>query len=101
MIRIEQYQPPSAAELAQLKAHLNLTSQQMADLVGLAGGSQWRKYTGGVEPRTMGQHMHFYLAALLTLEPDQLQQIYACMRHHGATVDQVAGIRPSSPRVVK
>lgn len=86
MIRIEHYQPPSAAEFAQLKANLKLTSQQMADLVGLAGGAQWRKYTGGAEPRTMGQHMHFYLAALLTLKDDQLEQVYACMRDHGATI---------------
>jgi len=39
MTPIEHYQPPSAAELAQLKARLKLMSQQMADLVGLAGGS--------------------------------------------------------------
>jgi len=38
MTPIEHYQPPGAAELAQLK-RLKLTSQQMADLVGLAGGS--------------------------------------------------------------
>jgi hypothetical protein len=30
MTPIEHYQPPSAAELAQLKARLTLTSQQMA-----------------------------------------------------------------------
>ena len=39
MTPIEHYQPPSAAKLAQLKARLKLMSQQMADLVGLAGGS--------------------------------------------------------------
>ncbi|NBB09523.1 XRE family transcriptional regulator [Pseudomonas sp. SLFW] len=98
MIRIQYYQPPSAAELAQLKARLNLTSQQMADLVGLAGGSQWRKYTGGVEPRTLGQHMHFYLSALLTLDDEQLESVYACMRDHGATFDETPTLhRSQSP----
>lgn len=96
MIRIEHYQPPTASELAQLKARLKLTSQQMADLAGLAGGAQWRKYTGGAEPRTMGQHMHFYFAALLTLEDDQLERVYACMRDHGAAVDEVHGRLASS-----
>lgn len=89
MTRIEHYQPPSAAALAQLKARLKLTSQQMADLAGLAGGAQWRKYTGGAEPRTLGQHMHFYLAAVLTLDDDQLQRVYACMRDHGAHLDEI------------
>jgi hypothetical protein len=98
MNRIEQYQPPSAAELAQLKARLKFTSQQMADLVGLAGGSQWRKYTGGVDPRTLGQHMHFYLAALLTLNDEQLQRVYDCMRDHGAMVEEISDTGLASAR---
>jgi hypothetical protein len=101
MTPIEHYQPPSAAELAQLKVRLKLTSQQMADLVGLAGGAQWRKYTGGAEPRTMGQHMHFYLAALLTLDDAQLNRIFGCMREHGATVEASAGLVQSSSPIAQ
>lgn len=39
---IEQYSPPSADALARLKIDLGYTSQQMAELVGLAQGGQWR-----------------------------------------------------------
>ena len=59
MKNIEAYTPPSAVALARLKQSLGYTSQQMADITGLAQGGQWRKYTGGGTPRTMGMHMHF------------------------------------------
>ena len=87
MKRIEHYSPPSAESLARLKKELGYTSQQMADLAGLAQGGQWRKYTGGSEPRTLGQHMHFYMAALLTLSDDELDRVYAKMRDHGADLE--------------
>jgi len=83
---IEQYIPPSADALARLKAALGYTSQQMADLVGLAQGGQWRKYTGGAEPRTLGVHMHFYLAALLSLTEAELARVLDTMREQGAVV---------------
>ncbi|WP_434695474.1 hypothetical protein J3P89_20125 [Pseudomonas sp. Z1-14] len=41
MKTIEQYSPPSADALARLKINLGYTSQQMAELVGLAQGSGW------------------------------------------------------------
>ncbi|WP_458129589.1 hypothetical protein [Pseudomonas sp. Z2-11] len=47
MKTIEQYSSPSADALARLKINLGYTSQQMAELVGLAQGGQWGKYTGG------------------------------------------------------
>ncbi|WP_434569320.1 hypothetical protein [Pseudomonas sp. Z3-8] len=47
MKTIEQYSPPSADALARLKINLGYTRQQMAELVGLAQGGQWGKYTGG------------------------------------------------------
>jgi hypothetical protein len=87
MKRIENYSPPSAESLAQLKKDLDYTSQQMADLSGLAQGGQWRKYTGGSDPRTLGQHMHFYMAALLTLNDDELDRIADTMRAQGAVVE--------------
>lgn len=84
---IDHYTPPSPADLARLKDELGFTSEQMARLAGLAQGGQWRKYTGTQSPRIMGPHMHFYMAALLTLEHDQLERVFACMREHGANLE--------------
>ncbi|MFD2407243.1 XRE family transcriptional regulator [Azorhizophilus paspali] len=80
---IDHYAPPTPADLSRLKDQLGFTSEQMARLAGLAQGGQWRKYTGTQTPRVMGQHMHFYMAALLTLPPDQLERVFDCMREQG------------------
>ncbi|MEA9996441.1 XRE family transcriptional regulator [Pseudomonas sp. AA4] len=95
MKRIEYYAPPSAEDLARLKTALGFTSIQMADLAGLAKGSQWRKYTGRTEDRTMGLHMHFYMAALLTLSDADLARIATTMREQGAAVE--LGPLPAGP----
>ncbi|NPZ19496.1 XRE family transcriptional regulator [Pseudomonas aeruginosa] len=87
MKRIDHYLPPTPAELAQLKDTLGLSSDQMAKLAGLAQGGQWRKYTGTSSPRTLGQHMHFYMAALLTLPEDQLARVFETMREQGASLE--------------
>lgn len=87
MKRIQHYDPPSVGDLARLKDELNFTSTQMADLAGLAQGAQWRKYTGGMQPRELSQHMHFYMAALLTLSEDELGRVIDCMRSQGAEVE--------------
>lgn len=86
MKTIEDYTPPSADALASLKHTLGYTSQQMADITGLAQGGQWRKYTGGATPRSMGMHMHFYMAALLTLPEAEVTRIVELMREQGADV---------------
>ncbi len=87
MKRIERYTPPSAKALARLKTELNFTSPQMADLAGLAQGAQWRKYTGGQEPRALGMQMHFYMAALLTLSEAELMRVVDTMREQGAALE--------------
>jgi hypothetical protein len=84
---IDQYTPPSAADLVRLKNDLGCTSEQMAELAGLAQGGQWRKYTGGATPRTLGVHMHFCMAALLTLDDSELARVMAAMREQGAIVE--------------
>jgi hypothetical protein len=81
------YAPPSAADLRRLKDDLDKTSEQMADLFALAGGQQWRKYTGGESPRVMGEDRLFYAAARLALTDDELARVYAKMRAIGATLD--------------
>lgn len=84
---IDRYTAPSATDLARLKTDLGCTSEQMAELAGLAQGGQWRKYTGGATPRTLGVHMHFCMAALLTLSDAELARVLAAMREQGAMVD--------------
>lgn len=91
MIKIDRYVPPAPDALARLKDDLGVTSQAMAEMTGLAQGQQWRKYTGGNAPRAMGMHMHFYLAALLTLSDAELAKVMATMREHGATVEPGEG----------
>lgn len=92
MQRIKHYQPPTTEDLAQLKAQLKAagmkaTGDEMADLAGLSDGRQWRKYTGGAQPRELSAQMLFFIAARLTLSDDQLQTVYAKMREIGATLD--------------
>ncbi len=88
---IEHYTPPAPADLARLKDALDLTSEGMAALAGLAQGGQWRKYTGGKEPRELGKLMHFYMAALLTLDDAELARVFEAMREQGAQVETVPG----------
>lgn len=50
---------------------------------------------GGVAARELSLHMHFYMAALLTLSDEELSRIVDCMRAHGAEVE--LGPLPSGP----
>lgn len=81
---IEEYVPPTPAELADLKRRLGQTSNGMAKLCYLSQGGQWRRYTGVSSERPFGALMHFYLAALRTLPPEQIEQVFATMREDGA-----------------
>jgi hypothetical protein len=58
---IDDYTPPTPGELEALKEQLGYTGNQMADLAGVASNSQWRKYTGGAEPRAMSPHILFFI----------------------------------------
>lgn len=81
------YTPPTAADLNELKARLGYTGTQMADLVSVASNSQWRKYTGGADPRALNMHMCFFMAARLSLPPETLRQIGQKMQEIGAEID--------------
>lgn len=85
-----EYSPPSTSDLAKLKERLGLTGEQMAELAGVAGGQQWRKYTGGADPRNLGIHICFFMAARLALSPEDLAKVTAKMREIGACVGEVA-----------
>ena len=80
------YTPPSTNDLAKLKEQLGMTGEQMAELASVAGGQQWRKYTGGADPRSLGLHMCFFMAARLALSPNELAKVAAKMRDIGAEV---------------
>ncbi|MEJ1391692.1 MAG: hypothetical protein RPU34_12495 [Candidatus Sedimenticola sp. (ex Thyasira tokunagai)] len=58
----------------------------MADFVNVAGGQQWRKYTGGEKPRHMSFHMLFFVVARSALPEDQMELVYEKMRDIGAEV---------------
>ncbi|WP_206217532.1 hypothetical protein [Pseudomonas viridiflava] len=91
MIKIDRYVSPAPEALARLKDDLGVTSHTMAELTGLAQGQQWRKYTGGLAPRALGMHMHFYMAALLTLSDAELEKVMVTMRQQGAEVESGKG----------
>ncbi|EKS7107074.1 MULTISPECIES: hypothetical protein [Enterobacter cloacae complex] len=86
MSLIDNYTPPTTADLAHLKEELGLTGFQMANLAGLAGSNHWRKYTGGETPRIMGMHMLFFLAAQLALNDKELKKVLEKMREIGASI---------------
>ncbi|KVN17905.1 MULTISPECIES: hypothetical protein [unclassified Burkholderia] len=81
------YEPPTPKDLEQLKHDLQFSSAQMADLFGVQGGRQWRKYTGGEEPRDISPHILFFAAARLELSPADIERVLARMRSIGATID--------------
>jgi hypothetical protein len=80
------YTPPSTQHLQALKTALGATGVQMAELFGLAGDQQWRKYTGGHDPREMSPQMLFFGAAKLVLTDEEIERIAAKMREIGADV---------------
>lgn len=81
------YTAPTPDDLRAMKEALGLSGTQMAELFGLAGNNQWRKYTGGQAPREMGVHMLFFACARLTLPPELLAAVCDRMRAAGAAFD--------------
>ena len=81
------YTPPSTTDLQRLKDELGYTGEQMAELASVAGGQQWRKYTGGAEPRALSLHMLFFIAARLVLRPADLRAVGEKMRQIGADIE--------------
>lgn len=57
-------------------------------MFALAGGQQWRKYTGGESPRVMGEDRLFYAAARLALTDEELRRVYDKMREIGADLSE-------------
>lgn len=83
------YQPPTTQDLAALKAELQYTGEQMAALASVAGGQQWRKYTGGASPREVNLHILFFMAARLALSDEELGRVRDKMLSMGADVEPI------------
>lgn len=80
------YTPPTPADLRTLKESLGYTGEQMADLFGLAGNNQWRKYTGGHDPRPMSLPMLFLAGALLNTDA-RVSDVFDWCRRTGAQIE--------------
>ncbi|MBO4121100.1 hypothetical protein J5T34_10225 [Cupriavidus gilardii] len=80
------YSPPKPEDLQRLKNELGLTGEQMAELFGVAGGQQWRKYTGRAQPREMAPQMLFFGAARLALSDAELECVLTKIREIGAEI---------------
>ena len=89
------YTPPTTADLRHLKDTLGYSSTQMAELASMADGN-WRKYTGGTEPRTVNPHMLFFIAARLALPPEQIATVVAKMQEIGAQIDVADFVLPTA-----
>ncbi|HGE8298056.1 XRE family transcriptional regulator [Serratia marcescens] len=83
---INEYTPPTPDDLENLKTELGYTGTQMADLAGVASNSQWRKYTGGAEPRAMSPHILFFVSAQLALSECDLSKVLDKMKEIGAGI---------------
>lgn len=81
------YTPPKTVDLQRLKDDLQRTGEEMAELFGVAGSQQWRKYTGGAQPREMSPQMLFFGAARLALSEEELARVLERMRDIGADID--------------
>ncbi len=83
------YAPPTTTDLQQLKESLGYTGERMAELAGVAGGQQWRKYTGGASPRPLSLQMLFFMAARLEMSQEELDRILGRMRSVGGDVPNI------------
>lgn len=81
------YTAPTPQQLRALKEALGYTGDQMAALFGLAGNNQWRKYTGGEQPREMSPQMLFFAMARLELGAATIDRVLIRMREVGATIE--------------
>lgn len=83
---INNYEAPHVDDLLKLKEELGYTGTQMAELAGVAGNSQWRKYTGRETPRAISPHILFFMAAQLALSDEELSRVVKKMQEIGAEI---------------
>lgn len=90
------YTSPTAEDFERLKLSLRATGNDMADLFGVAGGQQWRKYTSRHDPRQMSPQILFFGAARLALSDEELKRVLDRMRDIGAEIDLDAETQKSA-----
>lgn len=88
------YKAPTTKDLGRLKDRLGYTGSQMAELFGVSDDKQFRKYTGGKEPRKVSVQMFFFAMAKLVLKPKDIEAVIKRMRQEGATIDLLASPEP-------
>ncbi|SKC78217.1 hypothetical protein SAMN05445504_2357 [Burkholderia sp. CF099] len=81
------YVPPPVQGLRAQQERLKKTGSQMAEMYGLAGNNQWRKYTTGQDPRPMSLPMLFLAGALQNRTATVDEVFDWCRRETGAVID--------------
>lgn len=81
------YTPPTPEDLRSLQQRMGCTGSQMADLFGLAGSNQWRKYVTGHSMRPMSLSMLFLAMALLNRSAT-VEQVFDLCRQAGAKIEE-------------
>lgn len=81
-----EFTAPSTKDLNDLKNQRKATGKQMADIFWLGGDHQWRKYTGGQQPREMSPQMAFLGAAYMELTEEEFNRVLRRMETFGARV---------------
>lgn len=80
------YVAPTPEQLRALKARLQYSGSQMADLFGLASAQQWRKYSGNGAPRPMSLPMLFLAAGIFLGPRATVEQLFDWCTEVGATI---------------
>lgn len=81
------YKALSIEDLARLQKELGYTGSQMAKFLGVSNDKQYRKYTGGKQPRVVNMHMLFWAMAHRVLKQKDIELVYEAMRESGAVID--------------
>jgi len=81
------YTPPTPADMQSLKDALGYTGEEMAELLDVSGGQQWRKYTNPSGTTQLPMRALFFIAARLTLSSEALKLVGYKMREIGAQID--------------
>lgn len=89
-----EFSAPSTKDLNDLKSQRKATGKEMADMFWLGGDHQWRKYTGGQQPREMSPQMAFLGAARMELSEDEFNRVLRRMATFGAHVRLVPDGEP-------
>lgn len=89
------YESPTAQQLKELQAKLDLKGHEMAALFGLKSARRWRECISEKDPQGLSPASAFFGAAKQVLTPKEIERVLAKMRELGATIDLYA--EPEQP----